>query len=260
MGIKRVNKKTAKAVIKTVDPNGDGQLEYKEILPMLKQPRKTKEKAASTSSFGLGLVGDVFSAISSSAEAASSRTSVEFASMGLSGIHLPEGLPQMPEWSMPEALPALPDLGLPALPDFSFSAEIIPALPDLGFSAAMPSMPSFMPSMPGFMSTKSSDCADVDLGSLTTEEAADLIWEQMRLYMKEKGGQRATELFKEIDKDRSGKVDADEFMAALERMEIKGVTKKLAKAVIKTVDPNGDGQLEYKEILPMLKEPRKKKK
>ena len=59
-----------------------------------------------------------------------------------------------------------------------------------------------------------------------------------------------------MDIDRSGQIDANEFMAALDRMGITGVKKKVAKAVIKTVDPNGDGQLEYKEILAMLKAPR----
>ena len=49
-----------------------------------------------------------------------------------------------------------------------------------------------------------------DINALPTEEAADYIWEQMRSYMKAKGGKRATELFKEMDKDRSGKIDADE--------------------------------------------------
>jgi Ca2+-binding EF-hand superfamily protein len=160
MGIMGVKKKVAKAVIKTVDPNGDGQLEYKEILPMLKVPRKQ--------------------AVSTPVEAAASA-------------------PPMKE-------------------------------KDIGDG--------------------------IDYNVMTTNEAADAIWEKMRTYMKEKGGQRATDLFKEMDKDRSGKIDVTEFIAALERMGIMGVKKKVAKAVIKTVDPNGDGQLEYKEILPMLKAPR----
>ena len=92
-----------------------------------------------------------------------------------------------------------------------------------------------------------------DISALPIEEATELIWSRMRTYMKDKGGIRATELFKEIDKDRSGKIDVDEFMSALERMGILGVDKELAMAVMKSVDPNGDGQLEYKEILPVLK-------
>lgn len=68
---------------------------------------------------------------------------------------------------------------------------------------------------------------------------------------------------KEIDKDRSGKIDKKEMKAALEKMGIKGVSMKVVKAVIKSVDPNGGGELAYKDLLPMLKEPRgaaKKKK
>ena len=147
-------------MIKTVDPNGDGELEYKEILPMLKTPRK-------------------------------------------------------------QAVPSPSKAPTPAPP------------------------------------MKEKDIGDgIDYNAMTTNEAADAIWEKMRAYMKEKGGQRATDLFKEMDKDRSGKIDVTEFIAALDRMGITGVKKKVAKAVIKTVDPNGDGQLEYKEILPMLKAPR----
>jgi len=257
MDIKGVNKKVAKAVIKTVDPNGDGQLEYKEILPMLKAPRKKKEDASSRNSFGSDIFGQgldgatdafggIYTAISSSAGEASEQSGVNFAAAGLkSAMQMSEGLPEVPQFSMPEALSSFPEL------------------PDLGFSGTVPPMPSFddmpgMPSIPDFMSTEQSN-VNVDLEQMTTEEAADLIWDRMRTYMKEKGGQRATDLFKEMDKDRSGKIDTVEFIAALERMEIRGVKKKLAKAIIKTVDPNGDGQLEYKEILPMLKEPRRKK-
>jgi Ca2+-binding EF-hand superfamily protein len=88
---------------------------------------------------------------------------------------------------------------------------------------------------------------------LTIEEATELVWSQVRTYMKGKGEFRATELFKEMDKDQSGKIDVDEFMSALLRMEILGVDKNLATALIQQIDPNGDGLLEYNEILPMLK-------
>ena len=35
-----------------------------------------------------------------------------------------------------------------------------------------------------------------EINSMPTEQAADIIWERMRVYMKEKGGKRATDLFK----------------------------------------------------------------
>ena len=67
---------------------------------------------------------------------------------------------------------------------------------------------------------------------MPAEEAAAVIWDRMRSYMKEKGGKRATDLFKEIDKDRSGKIDADEFKAALEKMgiEVRLVAARLFSA------------------------------
>jgi hypothetical protein len=37
-----------------------------------------------------------------------------------------------------------------------------------------------------------------DLNAVSTEEAADVIWERMRTYMKERGNARATELFTEV--------------------------------------------------------------
>jgi hypothetical protein len=37
-----------------------------------------------------------------------------------------------------------------------------------------------------------------DLNAVSTNEAADVIWERMRAYMKEQGNARATELFAEV--------------------------------------------------------------
>ena len=37
-----------------------------------------------------------------------------------------------------------------------------------------------------------------DLEIMEPEEAAEIIWDRMRVYMKEKGGKRATDLFKEV--------------------------------------------------------------
>jgi Ca2+-binding EF-hand superfamily protein len=192
MGIRNVSKKLAKAVMKTVDPNGDGQLEYKEILPMLKAPRT---HAAATKVTELAPPAPAAKATS-------------------------------PAKSSPPA--AATKAADPALPPPAAAVEVSEGVSGNG----------------------------MDYNAMPTDQAANAIWDKMRSYMKDKGGQRATDLFKEMDKDRSGKIDADEFIAALERMGIRNVSKKVAKAVMKTVDPNGDGQLEYKEILPMLKAPR----
>jgi len=94
------------------------------------------------------------------------------------------------------------------------------------------------------------------LDNFSTEEAAHLIWERMQAFAKHEGGLRPLELFREMDKDRSGKVDHVEFGKALQRLHVVGASKKAIKAVIKTADPNGDGKLEYKELLPKLKDVR----
>ena len=83
-----------------------------------------------------------------------------------------------------------------------------------------------------------------------------MVWDRMRVYMKESGGKRATELFKEVDKDGSGKITDTEFIHALDIMGITGVNKKVAKAILKSADPSGDGKLDYKELATMLKKPR----
>jgi hypothetical protein len=54
----------------------------------------------------------------------------------------------------------------------------------------------------------------------TLAEAAAAAWTTMRAYMAQEGGMRPLELFRSIDKDRSGKIDAKEFQAALKLMGI----------------------------------------
>jgi len=54
----------------------------------------------------------------------------------------------------------------------------------------------------------------------TAVEAAAAAWSSMRAYMAQEGGLRPLELFRSIDKDRSGKIDANEFQAALKLMGI----------------------------------------
>ena len=57
----------------------------------------------------------------------------------------------------------------------------------------------------------------------------------------------------QMDKDRSGEVDVEEFRAALGRMGIAGVSPEVAAAVLRRADANGDGHLDFKEILAQLK-------
>jgi hypothetical protein len=75
------------------------------------------------------------------------------------------------------------------------------------------------------------------------------VWERLR-----EGHHRPLELFRSIDKDRSGKIDAAEFGAALMSLGIGEASTAVVKAIIKSADPNGDGKLDYKELLVKLNE------
>ena len=52
---------------------------------------------------------------------------------------------------------------------------------------------------------------------------------------------------------RSGSVDYRELRSALGTMGVTGVRRDVVKAMIATADPNGDGVLEYRELLAVLK-------
>jgi len=58
-----------------------------------------------------------------------------------------------------------------------------------------------------------------------------------------------------LAQDRNGKIDALELAHALSHMGVTGVSDGTVASVIETADPNGDGQLDYKELLAVLKEP-----
>jgi len=64
-------------------------------------------------------------------------------------------------------------------------------------------------------------------------------------YMAEKGGTRAKELFAEIDKDRSGRIDGVEFAAALDKMNLSGLSQEVRVcSVVHTAGPmNGASAL-----------------
>ncbi|VUZ49132.1 unnamed protein product [Hymenolepis diminuta] len=53
------------------------------------------------------------------------------------------------------------------------------------------------------------------------------------------------ELMKQLDKDGSGKVSAEELLAGL---QVDGLQLEHVKAFIKQIDKDGDGQLNIKEL------------
>jgi hypothetical protein len=71
------------------------------------------------------------------------------------------------------------------------------------------------------------DEGSVDVSFLPAEEAARCVWTRMRAFCKANGNLRASDLFFECDKDRSGKIDAPEFASALRRMGVVGASTKV---------------------------------
>jgi len=91
-------------------------------------------------------------------------------------------------------------------------------------------------------------------GESTKEEATQDILRRMRLYAKENGGMRATELFETFDKDKSGKIEIRELRAAMLLMGIEDATIQDAKDILAIIDCDGDGKLDYHELLKALKD------
>lgn len=96
--------------------------------------------------------------------------------------------------------------------------------------------------------SSSPSSSGAELEDMRTREAAEVIWERMRQHMKESGTQKIHDLFREMDTDNSGYIDKDEFKAALDNMGIEGVSAKVIRRVMRTADPNGDGQLDFREV------------
>lgn len=93
--------------------------------------------------------------------------------------------------------------------------------------------------------------SELSLDGKDSNEAAVLIWERLQVYVKLEST-RFLEIFREFDKDRSGTIDAAEFERALRHIGVVGASPKAVQAVIDTADPNGDGVLEYKELMRAL--------
>jgi Ca2+-binding EF-hand superfamily protein len=86
-----------------------------------------------------------------------------------------------------------------------------------------------------------------------TAEVADAVWKRMKVFAKQNGMKRISQLFDEFDTDGSGAIDASEFAQALEKMGINGMSPKVLKAVIGIVDKDGDGEIDLSELVDALK-------
>ena len=89
-----------------------------------------------------------------------------------------------------------------------------------------------------------------DGGEAQMKEAADATWERMKSYVK-KEHSRVIDVFKSFDRDGSGALDATEFGQALEKMGIEA-NGEVVQGVMKLADPNGDGNIEYGELMRAL--------
>ena len=100
---------------------------------------------------------------------------------------------------------------------------------------------------------QSNSCCSVWQEDIETAEVADAVWKRMKVFAKQNGMKRISQLFSEFDTDRSGAIDASEFSQALEKMGINGMSPKVLKAVIGIVDKDGDGEIDLSELVDALK-------
>jgi len=91
------------------------------------------------------------------------------------------------------------------------------------------------------------------LSNTPHQEACDIVWDRFEELASREGNLRVLELFREIDKDRDGTLDVKEFESALEAINIEDTDLKVIKKIMQTVTPNGKGQIEYKDLLHVLK-------
>ena len=86
------------------------------------------------------------------------------------------------------------------------------------------------------------------LDDLSPDEATEAVWERLREFMQLNGKTRTVELFRELDGDRSGKVGTRELTEFLEVLNVGGLSPEVLANVISRMDPNGDGELDFKEL------------
>jgi Ca2+-binding EF-hand superfamily protein len=97
-----------------------------------------------------------------------------------------------------------------------------------------------------------SEEAPVSLQGLSKVDATVLVFERMREYAKNHGSLGALQLFRQLDADHSGSIDAFEFKTAVGLFGIQDATDEIIEAVIASIDSNGDGSINYSEFSSLL--------
>ena len=94
----------------------------------------------------------------------------------------------------------------------------------------------------------------LDISGFAPAPAAGLVWERMRQLAAERGGlTQMMKLFQELDTDGSGAINVDEFGVFLEReIRVQGCSPELVAAVVAVADTDGDGSVNYSEMLSVL--------
>mmetsp|Transcript_36486 Transcript_36486/g.81835 ORF Transcript_36486/g.81835 Transcript_36486/m.81835 type:complete len:146 (-) Transcript_36486:282-719(-) len=98
----------------------------------------------------------------------------------------------------------------------------------------------------------------INLKSMDDEMAVSTVWERLREVAAQEGRLYTIKLFKQMDEDSSGFIDAKELRQALKVVNLRGCSFSHAKAVIKSADQNLDGLLNYQEFAYALKDEEKK--
>jgi Ca2+-binding EF-hand superfamily protein len=234
--------KAVKAVIKTADPNGDGKLEYKELLPKLQEVRAMPAKpvfqyddhghhiSASQSRSASPVRGDRAHPKGSS-QGSPARSQAPVAAPSSASTHFGDTMPRAKSKEVGATEPHTPPRTQQPRESHGGGGG---AEQGGGGQAEAAAEYNALLAMP-------------------LSDAVAVVWHSLEEYAKRTGPLRTLELFREFDKDRNGKVSCAEFGKALGRMGLH-CPPSILKAAIKAADSNGDGKLEYKDVLAKLKE------
>jgi hypothetical protein len=94
----------------------------------------------------------------------------------------------------------------------------------------------------------------IEMEFLEAEGQVAEVWRKLRAYADEHGHMKAVELFKTFDQNSNGFIEQAEFEATLKAMGIVNLSQEVICAVMSSADKNGDGTLDYLELVAKLKE------